>query len=1001
MKAKHLTVGRLLSALVVVGGFVLTNPIQAQAETTSSAIEQQNTKKLFSGTVKDSTGEPIIGASIIEKGTTNGTSTDQNGLFSIRVAEGAKLIVSFVGYETVEISARNNMEVVLKENDEILEDVVVIGYGQMKKSDLTSSITSISGKTITQSSSPSIKDALQGRVPGLDIQADRYEGENRSMYIRGTRSLKASNTPLVIIDGIPGSMSEVDPQDIASVEVMKDASSAAIYGSQGANGVIIISTKHGQSGKTKVSFDTYYGIQKPGFINLVNGDKFVQMKRDAYLMSNKMWTPGNKGTVDDKLLFTDDELAVINSGEYINWFDLIYRNGLTANNTATISGGNEKTQFKMLFGYTNSKGYVKTNETESYQLSLNVDHTINRYVKMGASLRYRNRQNSGFATYGQGVMYGTPVNRAYDDNGKVIPIPNTNEGAYSVLLNYQDGQYENQNNSQQFNALAYLNIQFTKDLSLRSNFGYNNSSTRTGYFYGADSYTSHGKNKSGRSANGSHQLTINNTLSYNHTFDKHNLIVDLVQETQRYEYDNLSASGENEDVEKVTFYNLGINSENQKIGSGYSDWALASFMGRVRYDFAGKYLFNASVRYDGSSRLADGHKWGSFLSAGAAWRLSSEDFLKDVDWLSNLKLRLSYGEVGNQAISPYQTLATLDSYGVLFGEDGLYGYRPSSLVNKNLGWETTKTTNLGLDFGFFHNRLSGTIDTYIAKTSDLLMSRAIPITIGYSSIADNIGSTENKGIELSLNGVIVENKNWNVTAYGNISLNKNKIVKLTTDEDDISNGWFIGRPISQIYDYKMIGIWQNGEEELAKKYNMAPGDVRIEDVEGTSEGITADDKQFIGQRDPKVITAFGVNVQYKKLDFSLTTSGRFGQTITHEGYGYNLINGGNRWCADVDYWTPDNPSNRWPRAASDNANRGLCAYFKGDYMKIQDITIGYDFASLINKACNFNISKARLYFQCRNLGYIYKAAGYGITPESTDMELTIPQTFTFGANFNF
>lgn len=782
---------------------------------------------------------------------------------------------------------------------------------------------------------------------------------------------------------------------------MKDASAAAIYGSQGANGVIIISTKHGESGKTRITLDSYYGIQKPGFVDLVSGDKFVQMKRDAYLMAQKLWTPGNKGSVDDSVLFTEDELDIIRSGNYVDWFDLIYRNGSTSSHTMTVSGGSEKTQFKLLMGYTQSKGYVKTNETDSYQLSANIDHAINRHVKVGASLRYRYRNNSGFATYGQAVMYGTPVNRPYDDEGNVIPIPNKNEGAYSVLLNYQNGQYLNDNISNELNALGYLHIQFAEGLSFHSNVGYTNSHARSGYFYGANSYTSHGKNKSGRSASGSYQLTNNNTLSWDRTFGSHRLTVDLVQETQHYEYDGISASGENADVEKVAYYNLGINTENKNIGSSYSGWSMASFMGRIRYDYAGRYLFNASIRADGSSRLADGHKWGSFLSAGVAWRLSAEEFLNDVRWLSNLKLRLSYGEVGNQAISPYQTLSSLDSYPVLFGANGLYAYRPSSITNKELGWEKTRTFNLGLDFGLWGDRLTGSIDAYVAKTTDLLMQRSIPITIGYSSIADNIGSTQNKGIELALNGVIVKNRNWDVSAFGNIAYNQNKIVQLSTDEDDIFNGWFIGRPISQIYDYKMLGIWQIGEEEQAKKYNCIPGDVKIEDVSGTSEGITADDKQFIGQRDPKVIASFGFQVQYRDFDFSATASGRFGHIFSHDGYGYNLITGGNRWVVDVDYWTPDNPSNRWPRASSDIANRSLCAYFKGDYLKLQDITVGYNFASLLNKTFSLDLSKARAYFQCRNVGYLYKAAGYGIHPESTSLELTVPQTFTFGINLNF
>ncbi len=988
-----------LTLAIVLGGTILP----AQAEMTPVPSPQssvQSVMKTVDGIVRDAFGEPIIGATIVEKGTSNGTVTDSDGSFKLLTAQNARLVISYVGFATREEAAATGMMIVLDEDREVLDDVVVIGYGKQKKSDLTSSISSVSAREITQSSSTSIKDALQGRVPGMDIQADRYEGENRSMYIRGTRSLKASNTPLVIIDGVPGSMNDVNPQDISSIEVMKDASSASIYGSQGANGVIIISTKHGQSGKTKVTFDSYYSIQKPGFVNLMSGDKFVQMKRDAYLMNNGLWTKGSKGTVDDNVLFTDTEMNVIRSGNYIDWFDLIYRDGSVASNTATVSGGNDKTQFKLLVGYDQSKGYVKTNSTDSYHLSATVDHQINRYFNVGASVRYRRRSNSGFSTYGQGVFYGTPVDPAYDEQGNIIVIPNPNEGAYNVLLNYEDGQFVNDQTVHSFNTLGYLDIHFSKHLNMRTNVGYSETSARSGYFYGAQSYSSYGRNRSGRSAWGNWQLTVNNTLSYEQDFGSHNLIVDLVQEAQKYESDQLSADGEKEDVEKVTYYNLGTNTENQRIGSSYSDWSMASFMGRVRYNYAGKYLFNASVRADGSSRLAEGNKWGTFLSAGAAWRISDENFLKDVSWLDNLKFRFSYGEVGNQAIDPYQTLASLSSYPVLFGADGVYGYRPSSLANKELGWETTRTTNVGLDFELF-GRLSGSIDAYLAKTDDLLMQRAIPITTGYSSIADNIGSTENRGLELSANYALYRSKSWNVSLWGNIAWNKNKITRLTTDEDDISNGWFIGQPVSVIYDYNMVGIWQLGQEEEAAQYNCKPGDVHIEDQAGTSEGITADDKVFIGQRDPKVITSFGLNLQWKDLDFSLTASGRFGHTISHGAYGYNLITGGNRWCADVDYWTPDNPSNRWPRASSDIANRSLCSYFKGNYLKLQDITLGYDFANLINRVSPVKVSKVRLYMQCRNISYLYKAAGYGIIPESTDMELTVPQTYTFGINLYF
>ena len=955
------------------------------------------------GTVTDALGEPVIGATVMEVGTQNGTVTDMDGKFSLMVSQKATIMITYVGYEAQNVKVVKNkpLLIVLKEDTEALDEVIVIGYGTMKKGDLTSSISTVGAKAISKASTPSITEILQGKVPGLDIQTDRYEGENRGLSIRGTRSLNASNSPLVIIDGIPGQMSDVNVHDIANFEVMKDASSAAIYGSQGANGVILITTKRGKSGTTQISFDSYYGVRKPVFADMMNGDDFVQMKRDAYLMANNLWTPGNKGTVSDEVLFTPDELKIIQSGNYYDWYDLVYRDGSIISNTLSINGGNERTKIKINVGYDIDKGYVKTNETKSLYVSSSIDHRINSWASVGAVVRYKNRDNSGFATYGQGLFYGTPVTRPYDDEGKVIEIPNTNEGAYNILLNYQDGQYVNDNKTSRTNLLGYVDLKFTKDITMHTNVGVNITNTRTGYFYGAHSYSSYGKNRSGRSASHDYHLTANNTLTWSHRFGIHNLIVDFVQEIQKYETDGLSATGQNQDVEFLSYYNLATSLENKNIGSNYSGWTMASFMGRFRYDYQGKYLFNASVRSDGSSRLADGNKWGTFLSAGAAWRLSSEEFMKEIDWLSNLKIRLSYGEVGNQAISVYQTIASLGSYPVLFGDNGLYAYRPDMLVNRELGWERTKTINMGVDFGFFNNRLSGTIDVYKSTTSDLLMRRSLPTTIGFSNIYDNIGSTENQGIEVSLNGTIVKNKDWSLDAYANFSYNKNKIVQLATDKDDITNGWFVGKPISVIYDYQKIGIWQIDEAETAAKYNCVPGDIKIADLEGTSEGITADDKTFLGQRTPKYLASFGLNLTYKNFDFAINAAGRFGHVFSSDYYGYNLITSGNRWCADVDYWTPDNPTNEWPRAANDIANRGLCSYMKGDLIKLQYLTLGYDFSSLIYNTFGAKISKARLYCQMRNFAYLYKAAGNNVNPESTSTEITVPQSYNIGVSINF
>ena len=961
-------------------------------------------KQKVSGTITDDSGMPVIGATIKEKGTSNGTISDMDGHFSLQVANGAQLEISYIGFKPQTVKASGeHLSISMREDTESLNEVVVIGYGSMKKSDLTSSISTVSSTTISQASTSSISEVLQGKVPGLDIQTDRYEGENRTMNIRGTRSLNASNSPLVIVDGVPGSMTDINVHDIESVEVMKDASSAAIYGSQGANGVIIITTKRGKAGTTKISYDGYYGIRKPVFADMMKGERFVQMKRDAYLMANNLWTPGNKGSVDDNVLFTPDEQSVIASGDYYDWYDLVYRNGSILSNNVTLTGGNDRTKIKVNVGYDYDKGYVKTNETKSLYLSSSIDHQINKWASVGAVVRYKKRNNTGFATYGQALFYGTPVTKPYNDDGSVIEIPNTNEGAYNILLNYQDGQYVNDNKQQRINLLGYLDLKFTKEFTMHTNIGSNITDTRTGYFYGANSFTSHGKNKSGRSGSHDYHLTANNTLSYEHLFaGAHKLTVDFVQEIQKYETDGLSGNGENMDVELMTYYNLSTNLENKDIDSYYSGWSMASFMGRLHYDYKGRYLFNASIREDGSSRLADGHKWGTFISAGAAWRISEEDFMKGTrSWLSNLKLRLSYGEVGNQAISVYQTLASLGTYSVLFGNNGLYAYRPDRLVNKDLGWERTSTLNAGIDFGFFNNRLSGSIDVYKAKTSDLLMQRSLPTTIGFSQIYDNIGSTENQGVELSLNASLIETADLTLDAYGTFAYNKNKIIKLATEEDNITNRWFIGKPISVAYDYKKLGIWQTSESEEAAKYNCVSGDIKILDIEGTTEGITADDKTFLGQYDPKIIASLGFRLTYKNFDFSLNMNGRFGHLIYSDYYGYNLITSGNRWCADIDYWTPDNPTNVWPRAANDIANRGLCSYMKGDYIKLQDLTLGYDFARILNKALGLKLSKARLYGQMRNFAYLYRAAGHHVNPESTSTEITVPQSYILGININF
>lgn len=957
-------------------------------------------QKAIMGNVTDMNGDPIIGANVLVKGSTNGTITDFNGNFTLSVPTKGELEISFIGYITqiISIGKNNNVKVQLAEDTKTLDDIVVIGYGTTKKSDLTASVASVKGDVISASGSTSIADALQGKVPGMDILSSRYEGDDRDILIRGSRSLNASNTPLVIVDGVPASMNEINTSDIASIEVLKDASSAAIYGSRGANGVIIITTKRGQAGKTTVSYDAFYGINQPHFMNMMKGEKFVQMRRDSYKIANNLWGQN----VNDDKIFSNEELEMIQNGEYYDWQDLVFRDGSSQKHSLSIRSGTDKTKFSLSFAYEKEKGYNQNSEAKKFYLTSTIDHKMTSWLDLGAIIRLRKRNSSGFASYGQALFYGTPLSKPYDENGKLIMYPNPQESSVSILADYVDGQYANDTENTNANIVFSANLHPVKHLSLQSNFGYTYNDTKKGFFYGSESFQANGGlNRSGKSGENAYTMTWNNTLTYDNTFKEHHITIDAITEIQNYQTDKMSAEGKNLDVEQLLYHNLETNTESKTIGSGYTNWALASFMGRIRYDYQGKYLANISVRTDGSSRLAKGNQWATFISGGIAWRISEENCLKDISWISNLKLRYAYGTVGNQAIDPYSTLAGLGSYGYKFGENGtgIYTYRPDKLINKELGWEITHTHNIGIDFGFFHNRLSGSLDVYDTRTKDLLMQRSIPTTTGFSKIWQNIGKTQNKGIEFSLNGILMNKKDLQWDMIFSLSINENKILDLSNGKDDITNKWFIGKPINVIYDYEKAGIWQTNEAEEAARFGCKPGDVKIKNQDDDTS-ITANDKIILDSKDPKYIASLGSTVKWKNLDFSFHLSSRWDYMFYDDAYGWHVILTGTRWIADVNYWTPDNPSNDYPRADATWADhRELCGYMKGDYIKMQDMTLGYDFQSFIKKA--IPVTKARLYVQLRNAFYLYRAAKEDVIPESPSIELTVPRSINFGVNLTF
>jgi len=968
----------------------------------TAAVTQQTQK--VSGTIRDEHGELITGANIVVKGTTTGSISDIDGRYSIEAPVNAVLVISYIGYKSREIRVANKtvIDITLEEDSESLDEVVVIGYGVMKKSDLTGAVSSIKGEKIASASSNDITDILQGKVAGMDITSSSKVDAAGSIRIRGSRSLNAGNDPLIIIDGMPGRLESVNTNDIESLEVLKDAASTAVYGSRGANGVIMITTKKAGEQKTKISYNGYLGLRVPNRVEMQSGDEYIQFRRDGFRYRNGWDKP-----FTDAEVFEPAEMDVINNRNFTDWIDLLYRNGQTQSHYVSISSGNKVTKFHLGINYSKDEGYSKINYNDRFNITLNLDHEINKYITVGLSARLQNNKSQGMNEFNEMLTYMTPLAIPYKEDGTLnyYPAPQ-NASGFNVLANYDKSEYTNEFVKNAAYLTGYLNIKLSKNLNNRANISYNVIERKNGFFYGENSYERRGRQpRAGKGYRSEVEYTFNDILSYDNTWGGHHFIFDGVFEATSYIEEKGDMSGENQPVAETTYHNLGTADDNIQIGSSYQKWTLGSFLGRVRWDYKGRYNANIAIRADGSSRLAKGNKWAYFPSGGLAWRISEEGFYKAKDWLNSLKLRVSYGAVGNSAINPYQTIAGLTKYDYLFGEDSgnkIFAYRPSMIPNSDLGWEITRTTNVGVDFGFFNNRISGYIEGYLTKTSDLLMERTLPFFTGFSKVWQNIGKTENKGIEINIQANTLKTKDFSWETTATFARNWGKITELLGGGDLRNNSWFIGEPLRVYYNYEKIGIWQLNEAEEASKFNALPGDIKVKDQNGDG-AIGELDKIIIGQRDPKIIASLYNTFRWKGFDATINLNMTFGHLIQPNTYAGLLTRDGLRWMpSGFKYWTPDNPSNEFTRAdklSGYDPFAGTGGYMKGDYIKIENITLGYDFAELLPK--EWKLSRVRLYGQVRNLGYLYKACKSDVTPEAPNFDYNIPTIYTMGVNIDF
>lgn len=935
---------------------------------------------MVKGIVKDNFGEPVIGANVTEKGTTNGMITDLDGNFSLTVQKNATLVISYIGYVTQEIAIKGNtnLNITLKEDSKALEEVVVIGYGTARKSDVTGSIASVGGDKLQEMPSTNITYALQNRVAGVDMtQTSSQPGATMQIRIRGTRSLTASNDPLVVLDGIPfmGNLSDINPGDIKSMDILKDASSTAIYGSRGANGVILITTNRGAQGTpAKFTYNGYVGAKSVfSKYPMMDGPKYAEMRKYA-------------GKFENSLDESDDTNT--------DWQDLLYRTGMVNSHDVSVAGGTNNGSYSFGAAYYKDQGVIPTQNYTRYSLRGSFDQGVGKYFRFGLTTNSNYNITKGSNVGPYSVLNNTPLANPYNADGslkRTVKLNSQDENfvvTRDLVEDLEDSWLNEKKGFGTYNNLfAEVQCPWVKGLKYRVNLGLNYRSTKGGVFTGEGINSSTADTPS--TASLEHTETTNwaveNLITYDRTFGKHQLNIVGMYSAEETVYTKSHIAARDIPVEYLQYYNLGRAEGNITVNPDNWDYqksGLMSWMGRAMYTYDNRYMLMATVRADASSRLAKGHQWHTYPAVSAGWNIGQESFMDDLEWLDILKVRVGYGQTSNQAVNPYSTWGKLSTRPYNFGPTGYAtGYYVSALPNYDLGWEYSSTWNFGLDFTLFGGRLSGTFEYYIQKTSDLLQNVNLPSTSGVSSYVGNVGKTENKGVEFTLNGTILDNHNgWTWDASINISANRNKLTELASGADrDEANNWFVGHPIDAIYDYEKIGLWQEGDPYLDI---LEPGgNVGMIKVKYTGEynedgtpvrQIGPDDRQIISM-EPKFTGGFSTRVAYKGFDLNVITAFKCGGKLIstlHHSNGYLNMLTGRRGQVDVDYWTEENTNAKYPKPggiqSGDNPKYGsTLGYFDASYWKVRNISLGYKFDEQ-KWLKNFGIQSLRAYVSIQN-----------------------------------
>ncbi|MDR2292946.1 MAG: TonB-dependent receptor [Prevotellaceae bacterium] len=937
--------------------------------------------------------QPLAGVTVMVQGTSRYAMTDDGGNYSITaVDQNSVLVFSFIGYKTVNetVGARSVINIAMEEDVQQLEQTVVIGYGTQRKEAVTGSVISMGGETIKEVAAANLSQALQGRFAGIEMtQTNSQPGAQMQIRVRGQRSLNASNDPLIVLDGIPlpstFTFSDINPNDVKSVDILKDASATGIYGSRGANGVILITTNKGTIGqKPIISYNGYVGA-KTLFAEypMMTGPEFLALREAA-------------GTYHG---LSADEKDNINT----NWQDLFYKTGLVTNHDVGISGGAEQVAYNFGLGYYREESMIPTQNYSRISLRGTIDQQIGKYFRFGITTNNSYTISNGMQIGLYGVLNSSPLTSPYDEDGNLKERNDLivqGDKQFVLTKEVVESLEENDkwlNQSKGFgtynNIFGEVKVPWVEGLKYKLNLGLNFRMSDGGSYtgIGVNSSTSDSPSTASISRSFNTSWTIENLITYDRTFaEKHQVNVVGLFSAEQNHYHSTYISARNIPADFLLYYNLGMApSEDVSIDpnfQGYEESALISWMGRVIYSYDGRYMLSAAFRSDASSRLAPGYQWHTYPAVSLGWNIHKEKFMENVSFINSLKLRAGYGETSNESTSPYATLGQLSTRFYNFDTNYQTGYYVSQLPNPTLGWEYSETWNYGMDFTLLKNRLSGTIEYYVQNTHDVLIQLDLPRTSGVSArYWSNMGQTQNKGFELSLNGVILENLNgWHWEAGINLYTNKNKIVALASGATrDINNGWFVGYPIDVLYTYEMLGLWQKDDPDF-KYLSLFEGDSGNEgmikvryfgerDVNGAPTRAIGDDDRVIRKLDPDFQGGFNTNVNWKNFDLTIVGAFKSGGTLISTLYGssgyLNQLTG-RRGQVSVDYWTPENTGAKYPKpggasASAEGPRHGdLLNLFDASYVKIRTITLGYNFEQKWVK--DAGIKRLRLYASVQN-----------------------------------